>query len=200
MGHYLINDKRYGMHSTSETLLLRLKEGGTEGDWRRFFDLYTPLLFYWANRQGLQHSDAADLVQDVLALLVRKLPDFTYDRQRSFRGWLRIVTLNCLRDLRRRRVEATLPSDSQPLDEPIAVDDNDTFWEVEYRQHLVARALEIMRESFAPNTWKACWEMTVNGKSAAQVGAELGLSEGAVYVAKSRVLNRLRKELKGLWD
>jgi RNA polymerase sigma-70 factor (ECF subfamily) len=187
------------MHSTSKTLLLGLKAGGTERDWRRFFDLYTPLLFCWANGQGLQHSDAADLVQEVLMLLVKKLPEFNYDGQQSFRGWLRIVTLNRLRDLQRRRVEPTLPSASQLFDEP---DDGqqDAFWEVEYRRHLVARALEIMRESFAPNTWKACWEMTVNGKSAAQVGAELGLSEGAVYVAKSRVLHRLRKELKGLWD
>lgn len=193
------------MHTTSVTLLLRLKDGGDEADWRRFTNLYTPLLYYWATRNGLQQSDAADLVQDVLVLLVKKLPEFAYDKKGSFRGWLRTVTLNRLRDLQRRRVEATLgeatlDEGTPPVDQAADQDDRDTFWEVEYRQHLVARALEIMRDSFEPNTWKACWEMVVNGKKASQVGADLGLSEGAVYVAKSRVLKRLRKELEGLWD
>ncbi|MDA1052076.1 MAG: sigma-70 family RNA polymerase sigma factor [Planctomycetota bacterium] len=188
------------MHSTSATLLLRLKDGGDEADWRRFMNLYTPLLYYWATRNGLQAADAADLVQDVLVLLVKKLPEFTYDEQGSFRGWLRTVTLNRLRDLQRRRGETTLEDGEWPIDQAAEEDTRDAFWEVEYRQHLVARALEVMRDSFEPTTWKACWEMVVKGKKAAQVGAELGISEGAVYVAKSRVVKRLRKELEGLWD
>ena len=60
----------------------------------RFVELYTPLLYYWARRVGLRRQDAADLVQDVFTLLVRKLPEFTYDRNKRFRAWLRTVTLN----------------------------------------------------------------------------------------------------------
>lgn len=189
------------MYTTSETLLIRLKDGGQEQDWRRFVELYSPLLFRWANLHGLQDSDATDLVQEVLVLLIQKLPEFEYDRQGSFRGWLRTVTLNRWRDLlRRRRVEASLETVDESDGGLLADDPGDRFWEVEYRRYLVARALEIMQQSFEPSTWNACWETAVHGRSAAEVGAELGLSEGAVYVAKSRVLKRLRAELEGLWD
>ena len=65
--------------------------------------LYTPLLYYWCQRAGLQEQDAADLVQEVFVLLVRKLPEFRYDRERSFRNWLRTVALNKWRESQRRR-------------------------------------------------------------------------------------------------
>jgi RNA polymerase sigma-70 factor (ECF subfamily) len=74
----------------------------------------------------------------------------------------------------------------------------ESFWEVEYRQHLVRKALEVMRAEFESKTWQACWEHVVSEKTAAEVGRELGMSEAAVYVAKSRVLRRLRQELDGL--
>lgn len=60
--------------------------------------------------------------------------------------------------------------------------------------------MEIMQAQFEPRTWQAAWEMTANRLSAAETGQKLGLSEAAVYVAKSRVLRRLRQELAGLLD
>lgn len=74
------------MASTPISLLEELAGTPTPGSWRRFADLYTPLLLFWARRLGLQHADAADLVQDVHLKLVRKLPGFSYDRAQSFRG------------------------------------------------------------------------------------------------------------------
>ena len=76
---------------TPASLLERLRQPGQDQAWARFVDLYTPLLFYWARRLGCQESEAADLVQEVLLLLVRKLPGFTYDQHKSFRGWLRTI-------------------------------------------------------------------------------------------------------------
>src|SRR5262245_32982810 len=90
------------MHTTSISLLERLRQPQEEQAWRRFVDLYTPLLYFWARRTGLQEADAADLVQQVLAILVRKLPEFSYDREKSFRNWLRTVTLNEWRAWQRR--------------------------------------------------------------------------------------------------
>ena len=72
--------------------------------------------------------------------------------------------------------------------------------EAEYRQYLVGKALELMQAEFQPNTWKACWGHAVRGRPAAEVGAEPGVSEGAVYVSTSRVLRRLREALHGLLD
>src|SRR5687767_6036182 len=74
------------VYTTSHTLLQRIRQEGRPADWDRFVNLYTPLLYYWARRTGLQEADTSDLVQDVMALMVQKLPDFEYDRQKNFRG------------------------------------------------------------------------------------------------------------------
>jgi RNA polymerase sigma-70 factor (ECF subfamily) len=163
--------------------------------------LYTPLLYAWLRRQGLQQADAADVVQEVFLVLTRKLPDFTYDRGKGqFRSWLRTVTLNKLRDRQKRRQPALLGPDEEALAERPGPDHAEWLAEDEYRRYLTARALELMRAGFAPATWKACWEHVVEGRPAAAVAAELGITPGAVYAARFRVLARLRQELDGLID
>ena len=91
------------MNTTSESLLLRLKTANDHQAWSRFVNLYTPLIFFWARKTGLQAQDSADLVQEVLTIVFQKLPDFKYDRERSFRGWLRMVTLNKYREWCRKK-------------------------------------------------------------------------------------------------
>lgn len=189
-----------GMDTTPVSLLQRLRQPGEEQAWQRFTELYTPLLYYWTRRFGLQPQDAADLVQEVFMLLVRKLPEFSYDRHKSFRSWLRTVTLNKWRDHCRRRTETPLADDDSAFTGLVNPDTTTLLEEAEYQQLLVKRALEIMQAEFEPATWKACWEYVVADRPAAEVAAELGLSVGAVYVAKSRVLSRLRQELDGLLD
>lgn len=158
-----------------------------------------PLLYYWARRTGCREFEAADLVQEVFTLLVRKLPEFTYDRNKTFRSWLRTVAQNCWRNLH-RRAAIPLAASASELTELAAPNDDDPFWEVEYREHLVGRAFELMRADFHPTTWQACWCLVVEGQPAAEVARELGISVGAAYMAKSRVLSRLRQELDGLVD
>ena len=191
-------DGRRAMHSTPVSLLDRLRRPDDPAAWERFVRLYTPLLYYWARRLGCQEPDAADLVQDVLTQLVRKLPDFTYDPDKSFRSWLRTVLLNTWRNHQRR---AELPQDATAGLDDLAIPDPASFLEeAEYRQWLVGRALELMRSEFQPATWKAFWECVVAERPAAEVARELGLTENAVYLAKGRVLRRLRRELAGLLD
>jgi RNA polymerase sigma-70 factor (ECF subfamily) len=187
------------MNTTPSTLLERLRQPDPHDAWERFVRLYTPLLFSWARGIGLQESDAADLVQDVFTALLQKLPEFTYDRHRSFRAWLRTVTVNKWRETQ-RRAAATLVTGVENLAELAGAAPEDAFWETEYRNHLVGHALELMRADFEPTTWKACWEFVVSGRPAAAVAAELGTTVDVVYNAKSRVLRRLRQELDGLMD
>jgi RNA polymerase sigma-70 factor (ECF subfamily) len=179
------------------TLLDRLRQAGDEAAWCRLVDLYTPLLFGWARRCGESEEDAADLIQEVFVTLVQILPSFQYDRSGRFRHWLRTILLNKLRDRKRRaarldRALAQLPLESQLPD--VA----ELFWEAEYQQAVARRALCLMQAEFAPATWKACWETVVRGRSPDEVARELGLTENAVYIARSRVLRRLRQELAGL--
>ncbi len=187
------------MPTTSESLLQRLRQPGDHQAWGRFVKLYTPLLYYWARRAGLQEHDAADLVQDVLVLLLKKLPHFTYEPGHRFRAWLRTVTLNSWRDRSKRRATQPL-GDAAGLDDLAVPDNLGEFEEAEYRQRLAAKALQLMKSDFQPATWQACWALVVEGRCPEEVAAELGLTVGAVHVAKFRVLNRLRQELKGLLD
>lgn len=185
---------------TSISLLERLRQPANVGDWGRLVALYEPLLLAWAKRAGLQDADAADLTQEVFAHLYKKLPEFQYDPKRSFRAWLRTVTLNLWRG-RQRRMSAR--AENAPLDkvpEPETPDPAADFWEADFHKHLARRALEIMKDEFQPSTWQAFWKIVVDEQSPEDVAKELGMSTGAVYAARHRVKTRLKEELAGLID
>lgn len=187
------------MNTTPISLLQRLRQPDAPVAWPRFVQLYSPLLLFWARKAGLQEQDAADLVQDVFLVLVRKLPEFDYDTHRSFRSWLRTITLNKWRDrIRRLAVQpgrAGIDPDEVPAEEPDSL-----FAEGGYRRQLLARTMELVRPEMQPATWQAFLEHGMKGRPAADVARETGLTVGAVYAAKFRVLTRLRTELQGLLD
>lgn len=185
------------MLTTSIHLLERIRDTDDETAWRRFVLLYTPTLTRWTRQGGLKSNDGLDVVQDVLVTLVKHLPQFHYDPARgSFRGWLKTLTF---RQIAARRGERTTAAGGEREFDPPYVPESPAE-EAEYRAFLVRRALELMKGDFEESTWRACWEHIVSGRSASEVGRELGLSDGAVYVAKCRVLRRLREELRGLLD
>lgn len=187
------------MDSTPVSLLERLRQPDPGPAWDRFVFLYTPLLYVWANRLGVAGPDADDLVQDVFAALVRDLPRFRYDPARRFRGWLWGVVRNKARD--RRRAAATTPvGDLDAVPDPAEGDPGVLVGDQEYHRYLAGRAMELIRTDFESATWRAFWETTVGERPAADVAAELGLTENAVYLARRRVLQRLRTELDGLFD
>ena len=184
------------MHTTCVSLLERLREPSATEAWQKFVFLYTPLLLHWARKLGLQETDAADLVQDVLLVLVRKIPEFRYEKGKSFRGWMRTVLMNKWRD----RPHRGSPGPLEAADEPSAPADAHGKEETEFRLYVLGRALRMMEADFEPATWQACWETVVCGRQAADVAAELKITVNAVYLAKSRVLVRLRRDLEGMLD
>jgi len=188
------------MTKTPASLLERLRRPLEAEAWDRFVALYAPLIYAWGRRAGLQEQDAADLVQEVFLKLIQVLPTFNYDAHKGFRRWLRTVTLNTWRDRRKRRSDRPLPGNEAALAEVEARNGLEAFWGDEYRRQLVNRAMALMQADFQPTTWKAFWEQVVAGRPARKVAAELGLSPGAAYAAKFRVLDRLRQELEGMLD
>ena len=180
--------------NTPVSLLERLQSAGEVSAWTSFVELYTPVLFAWARQLGLSDPDAADLVQEVFVLLLNKLPEFRYKRGQSFRAWLKTVTLNKYRENCRRR----LPQQAGHSELDAIPDSAEAFWEQEYHEKVTERMLEVMKAEFQPATWKAFWELVVAGRPGAEVASELGLSVNAAYIARSRVLRRLRQELSDL--
>jgi RNA polymerase sigma-70 factor, ECF subfamily len=187
------------MFTTPPSLLERLRQSPEQDGWEQFVDMYTPLLVAWTRRLGLSQHEAADLLQDIFTVLVEKLPSFRYDSAKSFRAWLKTLLMNRWRNDLRKRAGVKEQGDAR-LSEVAAADDLREFEDEEYRSYLVRRALELMRAEFQPTTWKACWEFVVRDRPATEVAAELGITINAVYLAKSRVLRRLREELAGLLD
>src|SRR3954453_19569686 len=185
------------MDRTSQSLLERLRRLDDAAAWARFADLYTPLLYHWARRLGAQPTDAADLVQGVLATLVQHLPHFRYRPDQSFRGWLRSILVNRWRTSRRRPPPLPLTTDpATPRSN--GVEQFDEQEETQYRQHLLRQTLRALQPEFSPTIWKAFEEHVLAGRSAEEGANRLDVAPGTVYVAKSRIFKRLREELAGL--
>jgi RNA polymerase sigma-70 factor, ECF subfamily len=177
------------------SLLHRLRGPSPRAEaWERLVRLYTPLLQSWAGGLGLGDADASDLVQEVLVGIVRAIPEFEYGPGRTFRALVCTVFRNQWRARLRTRA---LPPGDTPRPEDSA-DAPEGLGEAEHRRYLVERALGVLRKEFQPVDWGAFQRHAVGGRPAAEVAAELGVSVKAVYLARARVLRRLREELEGL--
>ncbi len=182
------------MNHTPASLLDRLRKPNESSAWERFVELYSPLLFAWAKRLGLQASDAADLVQDVFLLLLRKLPEFEYDATRSFHAWLKTVFVNQYRLRLRNRVP--VPIDGAA--DGIAVEAAGPFDDPEYRHYLIKKAFALVAREFTPMQQSAFQEYVLRERPPEDVARELGIRPGTIYGIKSKILSRLRQELRGM--
>lgn len=189
------------MASTSASLLVRVKDTLDQEAWNRFVEIYAPFLLTWGLGRGLSEADASDLVQDVLEVLSRELPSFDYDGSRSFRAWLKAITdrraKNFFRDQSRR---PSAGIDSDIAEAAIVESESDLYEEQEYRKAIIQQVFALVRNEFSDDVWKAFLKQTVEGQSVTDVALELGLSINQVYLAKSRVLRRIRQEAAGLLD
>lgn len=169
--------------------------------WERLVKLYAPLVLSWCRGLGLRPDDAADVFQEVFQSVATHLDGFRRERPGdTFRGWLRTITRNKVNDhFRRREKEPAGVGGSEARDllaqVPGALPTEETPIAEEPEGALLHRALELLRSEFEPKTWQAFWQTAVDGRSATDVAADLGMSPGAVRVAKSRVLHRLREDL-----
>ncbi len=180
--------------STSLSLIDRIQVRDAVA-WERFAKLYTPLVYDWLRSARLQESDAADLVQEVFFAVSRGIDRFGIDgERRHFRAWLHGITRHKLQDHFRRLLSQphVIGSGAAELPETIMPPGESTTAEVSQVAH---RALQLIKTDFQPTTWQAFWRVTIEGQSPHDVAADLGMSIGAVYTAKSRVLSHLRREL-----
>jgi RNA polymerase sigma-70 factor (ECF subfamily) len=186
--------------ATSPSLLARVKADDAVA-WDRLVALYAPLVYRWCRSADLPDQEIGDVFQDVFHAVATHIATFRREAASdTFRGWLRVITRNKVRDHFRKigrepggagGTEAQLRFAHLP-DTCAEGDDSD---EGPADRGLFTRALELLRSEFEERTWQAFWLTAVEDRATADVAHELRMSPGAVRVAKSRVLRRLREEL-----
>jgi len=195
------------MNTTSQSLLRRLQEKDPdENSWRRLVALYKPLILHWLRRSSAQTQDIDDLTQEILAVIVKEVAHFAHPGHAgAFRAWLKAIALNRIRSFARsRRTGPLAPGNMDFLQLADQLDDPSSqlsrLWDEEHDRHVLKGLLELMEAEFEPKTLEAFRRVTLKDEPAKIVSIELDMSIGAVYVAKSAVLRRLREEATGLID
>ena len=188
---------------TQPSLLVRLKDAHDREAWERFVDLYAPLVYAFVRKRGLQDADAADLTQDVLRQVASAAKSLIYDPRRgSFRGWLFTVVRNRLTDHWRAAARDVCGSgDSsqwRQASEQLVSESDSAEWDAAYERQLLECAAQQVRADFSAATWSAFWQTAIEGREGKVVAEELGLTVAAVYLAKGRVMARLKEQVKWL--
>jgi RNA polymerase sigma-70 factor (ECF subfamily) len=189
---------------TRVSLIVRLRDATDEAAWQEFVALYEPLIYRLARRKGLQDADARDLCQEVFRAVARAIERWD-PGQCGFRPWLFCITRNLLVNFltrpSHRRLGSGATSVQDLLESQAAPDPSATaLFELEYRMRLFRWAAEQVKDEFMPATWRAFWQTAVDACPSAEVAAELGISIGAVYIARSRVLARIKKRIEQVGD
>jgi RNA polymerase sigma-70 factor, ECF subfamily len=190
--------------SISSTMLAGVKLRQPEA-WSRLVDVWAPVIYGWCRRRDVQAADAADIVQEVLIQVCRKVPDF---ERESFTRWISTITRHKIDDHFRagnRRPKAVGGSSANQFihDQPDPDGDNpddgcDGPSAASLNSLVVRRVLNVIRGDFEERTFRAFWRMTIDSLPAAEVAAELGMTDAAVSQAKHRVMKRLREESQAM--
>lgn len=190
--------------TTRASLLFRLRDSQDHEAWVKFVEIYEPAVYRQLRKCGLQDADARELMQELFVAVNRQIARWELAKERgSFRGWLRRVTRNLVINWMKhgqRQMVALGGSESQSLFDELAAEDcpEPAEFDHELRRSTFQRASELVRQEQSPKAWQAFWETAVIGKTPIVVSQELGMSVGAVRVAKCRVLARLKEVVSTL--
>ena len=192
--------------TTRRSLVLRLRDPRDEAAWAEFVEIYEPLVYRLARKKGLQDADARDLCQEVFRAVASAIERWDPDPAKGkFRAWLFRIARNLLVNFlvsQRRHVRGTGSTSVQELLEARPAGDSqaDAEFRAEFQRRAFRWAAEQVRKEFTESTWQAFWRTGIENRPVAAVARELGLSAGAVYIARSRVLARLRQRVEQLSD
>jgi len=187
---------------TRHSLILRLSDKRDLDAWDQFVSIYQPLVYRLARGKGLQNADAQELVQDVMLAVSRAVDRWEPDAERGrFRDWLFTIARNLVINYLTRpkhRPLGTGGTDVMQLLQAHAdpASQSSSQFDTEYRRELFHWAAQRVREQVKPQTWEAFRRTSIDGRSIPDVAAELSITVGAVHIARSRVLGRLRDTIE----
>ena len=184
-------------YQTSASMLLRLRADGTldrQVGWNDFSKMYGSVIAGFARNAGAKPQEVDDILQDVMLGFFKQSRVFEYDPAKGrFRGYLKRITLNAIRDrYRRKRPIVGLPESYDP---PAGESELNAAWDREWTEHLLRRALEKVKTNIQPKTLEAFERYGVRGEPVASVAKDLDMSEASIRHAKMRVLDQMRQEI-----
>lgn len=193
--------------TTRPSLLLRMRNHRDGVAWGEFVAVYEPVVYRLARRRGLQDADAREVVQEVLLAVSTAIDRFDPRRNGSFRGWLATVTRHATIDRLRRESRQIPPGGHSDVQYHVAelIGDEAASGEVdeferERRQQLFRWAASEVRRRTSEVNWTAFWRSAVEGCPPAEVAADLRMDVGAVYVARCRAIDRIRRLVRDRWE
>ena len=193
------------MTDTSLSLLARLQDAEDSVSWGRFADLYIPLLHRWLSRYEISEADREDIIQNVITAASQEIGAFGQNqRTGAFRSWLRRIMVYRVQNHWRASKRHRTANGSDVQEQLNQLEDEHSeqsqIWNAEHDRAVVGRLMEIVRPRFQEQTWQAFAQQMLEGRNPAQIAEDLGMTPGAVYMARNRILAALRAEAEGLVD
>jgi RNA polymerase sigma-70 factor (ECF subfamily) len=199
---------------TRASLLGRLKDPGDEASWNEFYQTYRDLIYSVARRASLTEHEADEVVQDTLISVAKKMPGFRYDASKdSFKGWLLTMTWWRIKDQLERRARAAKRDQLRPaggteeqgtrtatidrVPDP-AGERLTEVWEEEWEKHLLHVALGRIKRQAHPQQYQIYHLNVILGQAPREVARALNVSMPQIYLAKHRVGNLIKKEVRAL--
>ena len=185
------------MKPTRQTLIARLRDQYDEESWEIFTRIYQRYIYVVIRRMNLSHSEAEDLVQEILLKVWKKLPEFNYNPDKAhFRTWLSTVIKNRVISYFRSNQSHNNKLNKAALELNQTYSDNeiDAIIRREWESYITNMAMERIKKSF-PGQALQVFEMSLNGKSVSEIAERLKLKENSVYKSKNRVKARLIEEV-----
>jgi RNA polymerase sigma-70 factor (ECF subfamily) len=184
---------------TRRSLVLRLRNLDDEKAWAEFVQIYEPMVYRLARAKGFQDADAHDLCQEVFRAVASAIERWDPDPAKgSFRGWLFCIARNLMVNFltsQKKQIRGSGRSSVYEMLQSYPVADADAAAEfaIEFKRRAFHWAADQVKHEFTESTWQAFWRTGVDNQPVVDVARQLGISEGAVYIARSRVLARLRE-------
>jgi RNA polymerase sigma factor (sigma-70 family) len=187
------------MQTTRVSLLLRIKNRRDGDAWQQFDNLYRPMLHRFATMRGLQHAEAEDVVQHCMSAVQQHIETFEYDPTKGrFKGWLRTLVNNRIRNLLRDRHEK--PAQSAVFDRPEeGPTPEELFDRVWMAEHLTL-ALRLLRDEVEEASFRAFQLYVIEERPVEEICAELNMNANQVHKAKYRLTKKLADKLAELGE
>lgn len=192
---------------TRITLLQRLGDQDDNAAWTEFCAIYERVIYRIALKFGLQDADAREVTQEVLLTVSRRIRKFDIEGKGRFRSWLSTVARNATIDLLRasrvgtgNRVASGDSDVRRHIENAEYTPEESAIFDAESKREQFRWAADQVRAAVSDSTWSAFWSTAVQGESTAEVADRLGISVGAVYVARCRTLNKIKRLIEPFRD